>query len=620
METSPIEGARLLMPYVGIAAAILLLLAGAVVVYMRPLVRALASLTSTRLASSGVIALCLLAATLVLTFFAAIELIATCGFAVGISVNPFVLLIAAVVSMACLMFAARSLLVRERVAPGVAIVVATCTVLFGLSLSVAGHFFDVSWDGNWYQQQAMLAIGTGWNPLSDPRGLTVHIGAWNPDLAPGAIWDFAVTHYSKGGWIRQAAFYNVTQGMEYPKAINLVLMAIQFLVWFAVGLTVRPRWWRRSAVLGLLMTANPVIVVQALSYKNDGHLGSLFTIATGLGCLVVAGSGGWVAALALFCSLMMLATIKFTGLVYSVILAAGFAAAYLWLRRTTASWRVTSAFLLTLLVITLFVGYNPYIQNTLDHGTPFHPLMGAEKVEIISNQWPSNFPGTNRVTRLALSLFSKASDESILAPGGDTTHLKLPFTLYKSELRPYLGFDTRVAGFGPLFSGALVLAFVLAILLAQRSARSRDAVVMGGLWLVVLLMATILVNPESWWARYAPQIWLVVAIVAGLGMCAADTRVQRALAVALCAVLLADATLVGAINFSNVINARNAVGAALAEIASWPNGAVLAQGDFDVTWTKLEERGLKWQLLRAGETTPTAGLRIPYTTTTAYPR
>lgn len=99
------------------------------------------------------------------------------------------------------------------------------------------------------------------------------------------------------------------------------------------------------------------------------------------------------------------------------------------------------------------------------------------------------------------------------AYGHQKSHLKLPFTVKEEELKT-ISVDTRVGGFGPLFGGSVLLSLIL--LAAAFPADPKRTLAYAGLVLLILISA--LVNPEAWWARYAPQLWLlpVIAVMAGL--------------------------------------------------------------------------------------------------------
>src|SRR5512132_1725369 len=91
----------------------------------------------------------------------------------------------------------------------------------------------------------------------------------------------------------------------------------------------------------------------------------------------------------------------------------------------------------------------------------------------------------------------------------------------REELLLYGTPDARLGGWGPLFSGALVLSLGVATLLFARSRRGRAAL---GLVLGAVI-ASMLTNRECWWARLAPQLALVPVAVA---LFAALTRLSPA--------------------------------------------------------------------------------------------
>jgi hypothetical protein len=114
--------------------------------------------------------------------------------------------------------------------------------------------------------------------------------------------------------------------------------------------------------------------------------------------------------------------------------------------------------------------------------------------------------------------------------------LKLPFTVSRTELQQFASPDVRFGGFGPLFSGALLLALATLALLPWPRRRLRVCV--GLLVLAGSILVSVLAFSEAWWARLAPQLGLLPALIALAGMLALRPRwqgwVPRALLVTLC--------------------------------------------------------------------------------------
>jgi len=58
---------------------------------------------------------------------------------------------------------------------------------------------------------------------------------------------------------------------------------------------------------------------------------------------------------------------------------------------------------------------------------------------------------------------------------------------------------------------------------------------------LAFLIGSVLINAEAWWARYAPQLWLVPLTVAMFVDATKLSRVARAVSIVLLVVLTADA-------------------------------------------------------------------------------
>ena len=112
----------------------------------------------------------------------------------------------------------------------------------------------------------------------------------------------------------------------------------------------------------------------------------------------------------------------------------------------------------------------------------------------LQNSWEAN-----RVANLAASIFSR----SRVWPPEST--LKTPWQVDRSEWRQFQEPDVRTGGFGPLFPAALVLSLAfLAIRLWRGGAAPWIATAS-----ILIIIASVLPVYACWWARYAPQVWLI---------------------------------------------------------------------------------------------------------------
>jgi hypothetical protein len=108
-----------------------------------------------------------------------------------------------------------------------------------------------------------------------------------------------------------------------------------------------------------------------------------------------------------------------------------------------------------------------------------------------------------------------------------TAVLKAPFTVSRDELKAFADTNAKQGGFGPLFGGATLLAFLVFAAALINLYRLRGKVTPGsdpaglkgveigrktnigiGLFCSALVLSTCLINPASSLARFIPQMWL----------------------------------------------------------------------------------------------------------------
>ncbi len=108
-------------------------------------------------------------------------------------------------------------------------------------------------------------------------------------------------------------------------------------------------------------------------------------------------------------------------------------------------------------IVATFVGWHPYVTNTVSSGHPFYPMAGVGALDF-KPFLPQGFERMNRFEKLAASVFSTSSngiwipDEAGKVHGVVEARLKLPFFISEEELSVFKAPDVRLGGFGPLFS------------------------------------------------------------------------------------------------------------------------------------------------------------------------
>jgi hypothetical protein len=439
---------------------------------------------------------------------------------------------------------------------------AVATIAGGVALN---WYYDFSGDGQWYHLPAVLALAEGWNPFLVPE-LAQWSAGFEKDLTNAVIY---VQHYAKGVWIVAAAAYRATGLLEATKVFGLLyllavyLLAATFLT--RMGLS---RVW--SHALALTAALNPVALYQLPSFFVDGQLASLCALLILLSLDYLHRSRLQTLLLLALC-VVLLVNIKFTGLVYAAVIGSAFTVVALLRRRYVEGGRYVATGMASLLLASAVIGYQPYLTNLISKGNPFYPAVARDKAATEATEgqfelWaPAEFLGMSRTEKLLRSLFARSSAAKSMP------EWKIPFTVSKSEMYIFFNTEPRYGGFGPFF-GAILAATLFLYILAAGATKA-------GLWkagagIAALVMLSVMPNPEAWWARLAPQLWLVpVILIAALA--AGASHWPRKVAAALTVLLLANSALVAALNWGRATEKNLAFREQMAELRAMSSSAPL---------------------------------------------
>jgi hypothetical protein len=401
-----------------------------------------------------------------------------------------------------------------------------------LSLALSAFFYDFSWDGQWYHQTGIIHIAQDWNPLTDPmRSFAPHLETWE-------------RHYAKGPWYFAAAVLQTTGHIEWGKAINWLALAAAFWAVFAACLNAG---LRRLSALGIavVVACNPVVTSEVTTYLVDAVMISFLVVAAAalFTCLTRPSAPTILAGAA---AAIVTTNAKFTGLVF---LCFALAAGLVWcaLRNRQWLWKYIGITAASLFLAVIVWGFNPYVTNTYYRSQPFYPMLGSAQYPSLeqsnkdgNEKWetPKNMVGRSLPVRFGYSIFGRPGNQPYVK--GRNASLMWPFTARLEDLYAYKYHETRVAGFGPFFSGCLILAFLLGLILmvTMRAAR----------WPLVLMSAAVicslLLSRHLWWPRYGPQLWLLPILPVAFAFRQRVSGVKLVLARVIFFVLIANTAIV----------------------------------------------------------------------------
>jgi hypothetical protein len=370
----------------------------------------------------------------------------------------------------------------------------------GVFALIAGQFDDLSFDGMNARIESVLGLSAGWNPVKDPSFQEgIKLGETNPYLR-GSFVVQSGYQYSFGNLLA-AYLAQVSGNLNAGKAITPILMFASFgIVFGALTVLCIPKGW--ATALAVLVALNPVAISQSSTYYIDGHTGSLFAsmLFSALRLLVTGITADGLIALVV--AFLGLSASKTSGLFYGVIIDVVFLAFY------------ALTHLKNLRPMLIFVAISALV--TWPAGVLFRkvggfPALTAEYLLSATNPATSGYgvgkdsfglDAMLKLDRLQIFVMSYFAPTEIVA---DRVKTKFPFALNRRELSVFedLTPDARAGGFGPLYGGCLLLALgSLAIVLLGRPPPFIS-------FFPILPVILSVGLTQTWWARWAPQGWLI---------------------------------------------------------------------------------------------------------------
>lgn len=369
--------------------------------------------------------------------------------------------------------------------------------------------YDLTVDGNSYHKTAIAFIKNGWNPIYETSREFQAKNDKVVKIEKDRKLDLWIEHYPKATWVIAAVIYNMTGNIESGKCIILILSIMLFIIIFNILRKILDKKW--SYIISCLVVLNPIVLAQFFTYYVDGIMGILFLIEILLLFLVDPKEKTNILLWICLTSICVIFTnIKYTGLLCSGVIAATFYFYWLIKYRKDKDFikvfkRVTINFIIVFVIAIFFVGSNSYVKNTIEHHNPLYPIIGKDKVDIITTMQPKSFGNKNMAEKFVISLFSKTEN---VGYGAKEPTLKLPIKVYRSEIGELYAPDVRIAGFGPLFALIIIVTMPIFIYSAIKIIRKEKKLAHYiYLPIIAVLVSSILVG-ENWWARYVPQLYL----------------------------------------------------------------------------------------------------------------
>lgn len=474
-----------------------------------------------------------MSAQLFILFMANLLIINSFVFLIKGSINNFYTLITFLISITELCYLNK----KEKWKLTIPVIITIITFIVATSFS--GFVYDTSYDGNSYHKEAIGLLKNGWNPIyEESKEFAKTIGINSQQ----ARW---VEHYPKATWIIGASIYRVTNNIESAKAYNAIII---FSVFFIIAYLINKFYNKKilSLIMATAISIFPIMCQQIFSFYVDGFMGFILFLITIFMYLIIKEKENNEYLWMIGPLIIIIINIKYSGLLYGGLFCLGYYLYYFIKKIRQKEIKdiigLSAKFVAIVLVSLLLVGSNSYVKNLVDHKHPLYPLMGEGKSDIMVGLQPSSFDNMSAIEKNFYSLFSKTAN--IGAFNDREPELKVPFAVQYDELLEY-GEDTRIGGYGVLFSGIFIVSLIVlivALIIAIKNKKIKE-ILKYGIPIITTILIMFIIS-DSWWARYSPQLFML-PLIAMFILLNNKKKIIKALGLILFALIFANSFITG---------------------------------------------------------------------------
>jgi len=519
----------------------------------------------------------------ILYFIFSIFLTTSLGFILGITITKYHIIASTILSVGVFHVHLKKINGDNQPIRFVALIL-LIFIFIWISLEAGGMYYDLSYDGQTYHQEAIIALSGGWNPVYDELTRESH---------PEISYQKLLNSYPKASEIIEAVIYSGLGGIENAKGLNFMMMVMAFGFLFSYFLRF-DSLGRPIAFLGsALLVINPVFIVQSFSFYLDGQLYfALVSLGALLGIFLMVHKNHLVVLTMMLMALLW--NLKLIGIMASSIFIIGFLVISWYREKVLVSFKILLAFVFTGMASIIILGFNPYITNMKWFGHPLYPAYGRGATDYIRGNMPETFFDNNRIERLFLSVGSRSE----MKRGFNTGHtLKTPFTYDWKEVQAFNVTNNTLGGFGPLFSGAGILSVLIIIsIFLLRKNKKHFAEHRMIIFSIAVIFISCVAMPISSYARYVPQLWAIAPITMIYAF-SVNKFFFRLLGVGLAIILIWNVSLVAYRYYPFTARASKNLSNELMELRdmSREKPLIVSFGDFRSNRVRFAEAGIRFQ-------------------------
>lgn len=354
-------------------------------------------------------------------------------------------------------------------------------------------FYDYSFDGQMYHQEAVILLKEGWNPILNP-------------LQHLENTVYGISFYPKAIWYLESFIFRVTGQLEASKVFDLILASIVFIKGL---ITLKKTKLSNTYIITILIlfVTSPIAIAQFFSFYIDSIVYYLVLTLIFIGYDLSNKKTFDLNNILQFILISsILANTKFTGIYFSLLFSGGILLYSFLTHALTLIHVFKTGFVI--IGITLLIGINPYLTNSINYNNPVYPMItGTNQYNIIGSQMSDYFRELPMHKKLYYSYFGVAS-RIIPDQAPELRRFGLPTS---KEISKFIntGGTPRINGFGLLFTPALILSLIALGFIIPRSNKSQKYFI----FMISIVIVSTILNPSGWWARITPATYLIPVLI-----------------------------------------------------------------------------------------------------------
>ena len=371
-------------------------------------------------------------------------------------------------------------------------------IILIFSFIISFFLYETSWDGYAYHLPAVIKLRNGWNPIYQHFDNKLIISIWSE-------------HYPKFIWIYSSLLYKITNNIFIGSSFNIIFTIATFFMCYDLFRKNNNSFL--SIVFSFIISFNAISIGQLFTMYNDGVLGlSIFIIMLIYRFIIknnykyLDNINPYLIILSIYLSILV--NIKFTGALFAFTIFLIFSLCCLYKKIIKINKKSIIYFLI--IGINVFtVATNTYIPNIIYHKNIGYPIIGKNKIDIITNFVPEYAKGSNKIEAFLKSVTATPSTEK---------YKYNPFYIINiDDIRCSSENDCRKNGFGPFFQIIIILMLIIIFISIINKIKNKKSLnttrilnkYLADLTILFILTIFFFITPATWWSRYVPYMYFI---------------------------------------------------------------------------------------------------------------